>query len=151
MIQYIPRTTSGIYWFNGIMHYTVPMLLGIIAVVHSQKFVDTKRKSDYIILFICFALLGGGSYLAPLAATLAVVLILISKIEIKECSIKSRVFKWKYDYANLWILLALVVEFVGLVISFMAPGNSVRGGEEFDADLNGHCNVFIMLLIEEFI
>ena len=135
MIQYIPRTTSGIYWFNGIMHYTVPFLLGVIAVVHSHKFVDTKRKSDYIILFVCFTLLGGGSYLAPLAATLAVVLILISKIEIKECSIKSRVLKWQYDYKNLWILLAFVAEFVGLVISFMSPGNSVRGGEEFDADL----------------
>lgn len=135
MIQYIPRTTSGIYWYNGVMHYSVPFLLGILAIVHSHKFVETKRKSDYIILLICFTLLGGGSYLAPLAATLTVVLILISKIEIQEFSIKNRVFKWKYNYSNLWILLALAAEFIGLVISFMAPGNNVRGGEEFDADL----------------
>lgn len=134
-IQYIPRTTSGIYWFNGIMHYSVPFLLGVLAIVHSHKFIEGKKKKDFIILFISFTLLGGGSYLAPLAATLAVCLLLVYQLEIKELDIKNRRFSFQYDWKNLWILAAFVAEMIGLVISFMAPGNNVRGGEEFGADL----------------
>ena len=134
-LQYIPRTTSGIYWFNGIMHYSIPFLLATLAIVHSHKFIECKKKSDYIILFICFALLGGGSYLAPLAATLAVVLMLMSQVRVEEFCIKNRRFHFLYDWQNLWILLAFLAELIGLVISFAAPGNNVRGGEEFGADL----------------
>lgn len=134
-IQYIPRTTSGIYWFNGIMHYSVPFILGVLAIVHSHKFIEKKRKRDYAILFVCFTLLGGGSYLAPLAATLVVGLILIYQIQIDEFKWKAKQIRIKYDWKNLWIILAIIAEFVGLVISFKAPGNNVRGGEEFGADL----------------
>ncbi len=135
VIQYIPRTTSGIYWFNGVMHYSVPFFLGVAAVVHTQKFVEEKKKRDFILLFICFTLLGGGSYLAPLAATLAAVLILISKLEIAEFNVKEKKLKLIYDWRNLWVLAGIGAELVGLVISFMAPGNSVRGGEEFGFSL----------------
>lgn len=134
-IQYIPRTTSGIYWFNGIMHYSVPFFLGVVAIIHSHKFIENKKKKDYIILLLAFLLLGGGSYLAPLAASLAVSLILISQIEIKELNLKDRKFEIKYDWRNLWILPAFAVELIGIAISFLAPGNSVRGGEEFGFSL----------------
>ena len=133
-IQYIPRTTSGIYWFNGIMHYSIPFLLAVLAIVHSHKFIEEKKKIDYIILFISFTLLGGGSYLAPLAATLAVCLLLVWKLEIKEFDIKTKKFSLRYDWKNLWIVVAFVAEIIGLIVSFMAPGNNVRGGEEFGAD-----------------
>ena len=131
-IQYIPRTTSGLYWFNGLMHYSVPFFLAVLAIVHSHKFVESKRKGDYWILFVSFLLLGGGSYLAPLAATMVVVYILISQIKIKRNEKKVTI---EYDWRCLWILLAFAVEMIGLVVSFKAPGNSVRGGEEFGADL----------------
>lgn len=133
-IQYIPRTTSGIYWFNGIMHYSIPFLLGVLAVVHSHKFIEKKNKLDYIILLISFTLLGGGSYLAPLAASMAVCFLLIAQIEIRELDLKNKKISLRYDLKNLWVLVALIAEIVGLIISFMAPGNNVRGGEEFGAD-----------------
>ena len=100
-----------------------------------EKPVLKERKKDYIILFISFLLLGGGSYLAPLAATLTVVLIMVVQLEVKELDLKNKRLQFKYDWRNLWILLAFLVELIGLAISFMAPGNSVRGGEEFGADL----------------
>lgn len=134
-IQYIPRTTSGLYWFNGIMHYSVPFFLAVLAVVHSHKFIEYKKKKDYIILFISFLLLGGGSYLAPLAATLTVALIMLVQLKVKECDLKNKKLSLSYDWRNLWILLAFAAELVGLAISFLAPGNHVRGGEEFGADL----------------
>lgn len=134
-IQYIPRTTSGLYWFNGLMHYSVPFFLAVLTIVHSHKFIEYKRKKDYIILFVSFLLLGGGSYLAPLAATLTVVLIMIAQLEVKELNFKNKKFRFQYDWKNLWILLAFGAELIGLAISFLAPGNHVRGGEEFGADL----------------
>ena len=145
MIQYMPRTTSGIYWFNGVMHYSVPLLLGVLAIVHTHKFVDKKCKKDYIILFLSFTLLGGGSYLAPLSATLAAVLILICQVKVqtvddnkqnKESNKYIKRLKISkcfvvYDFRNLWIIVAFFTELIGLAISFLSPGNSVRGGEEF--------------------
>lgn len=133
-IQYIPRTTSGLFWFNGIMHYSVPFLLAVLAVIHSQKFLETKRKKDYGILFLCFTLLGGGSYLVPLAATLAVILMLISRIRMVPSRREGRKYALSYDRTDLYLLFAFLSEAIGLLISFLAPGNRVRGGEEFGAD-----------------
>lgn len=134
-IQYIPRTTSGIFWFNGIMHYSVPFLLAVMAVIYSHKFVSSKSKKDYAVLFICFTLLGGGSYLVPIASSLAVCLILLSQIGVREINWREKRFSFTYDWSNLWILAAFLAELTGLLISFLAPGNKVRGGEEFGADL----------------
>lgn len=130
-IQYIPRTTSGIYWFNGIMHYTVPFFLGIIALVHSHKFLEYKKKRDFILLFLSFILLGGGSYLAPVCVSILVCLLMISQLRIAYLPKEKRKLKVSYDKRNIWILLALAAEAIGLLISFLAPGNNVRGGEEF--------------------
>ncbi len=130
-LQYIPRTTSGIYWYNGVAHYSVPFFLGCLAIVQAHLFVETKRKRNFFIAFLAFTLLGGGSYLVPLAATLAVILILLAQVETEW---KGRL-RFSFDRKNLWLLLPLLAELAGLIISFKAPGNSVRGGEEFGADL----------------
>ncbi|MBQ9991363.1 MAG: hypothetical protein IJP31_10570 [Lachnospiraceae bacterium] len=135
MLQYIPSTASGIYWFNGIIHYLVPFFLGALAVVYTQKWVEEKKKKDFLILFICFTLLGGGSYLVPLSATLAACLILTSRLEIQEFSIKEKKIRLAYDWHNLWILTAFAAEGAGLLCSFLSPGNSIRGGEEFGFSL----------------
>lgn len=130
-LQYMARTTSGIFWFNGIMHYYVPFFLGILALVHTDRFIQEKRIIDYIILFLSFTLLGGGSYLVPLAVTLLIGVMLVCQLKIKKGSIREQKIIIKYDWRNLWILAALLAELIGLAISFLAPGNSVRGGEEF--------------------
>ena len=130
-IQYMPKTTSGLYWFNGVMHYSIPFCLGCVAIVNTHKYIECKRIRNYIALFIAFTLLGGGSYLAPLAATLAVVLILICQLKVEEFNWRERKLKLGYDYKNLWVLVAVAAEMIGLVISFLSPGNNVRGGEEF--------------------
>ena len=134
-IQYVPRTTSAFFWFNGVMHYIIPFFLMVLAIVHSHKYIDEKKKKDYIILFIAFTLLGGGSYLAPLAATLTVSLILIIQLRAEVFDWKKKEFRFSYDWKNLWILAALFSELAGLAVSFMSPGNQVRGGEEFGFSL----------------
>lgn len=132
MIQYVPRTTSAFFWYNGVMHYSVPLYLSCSAIVHSHQFLQKGNKKPFVWACVEFALLGGGSYLAPLAAFLAVVLMSVYyvKIEKKESKYKVQIGQRIY-----WMLLPLVLEFTGLAVSFMAPGNSVRGGEEFGFSL----------------
>lgn len=129
-LQYMPRTTSGLYWFNGVMHYSIPFLLAVLAVVNSHKYMEEKKKINLLVSSLCFLLLGGGSYLAPLAATLTVILIWISKIDFSYNKNDKKI-KINIDKRNILIFGGIVLETIGLIISFLSPGNSVRGGDEF--------------------
>lgn len=131
-IQYIPRTTSGLFWFNGIMHYSVPYMLACIAVVQTQKFMEGGKSRNFLSLFLCFTLLGGGSYLMPIAASLVAMLIFLAYIQITRSSTGK--LQICIPRRNWLLLIAFAAELIGLLISFLAPGNSVRGGETFGAD-----------------
>lgn len=132
-IQYIPRTTSGLFWFNGIMHYSVPYLLACIATVQTQKFFETGKIRNFICLLLCFTLLGGGSYQMPIAACLIAVFLFFMKIQFSKAETDKKI-KISIPKHNWLILSAFLFEIIGLLISFLAPGNSVRGGAEFGAD-----------------
>ena len=66
-------------------------------------------------------LLGGGSYLAALLAPIVLILLLIRY--------------GKKRHGSFCLLFPLGLELIGLAISFMAPGNKVRGGEDFGFSL----------------
>lgn len=131
MIQYMPRTISSLFWFNGVMHYNVPFFLGCLAIVHGHKYFLHHKKKDFLFLCIECTLLGGGSYLAPLVVLLYLILLFLAQIEFK----KEPKLSIYCDKNNYWIILPLSLELVGLLISFLAPGNNVRGGEEFGLNL----------------
>lgn len=128
MLQYVPRTISALFWYNGVMHYSVPFYLACCAIVYAHRYVRFYQKKDFVFTSIAFVLLGGGSYLAPLAAFLAVCLILIFQIHLEK---KGGKYILHFDKRNCFLLIPIVFLFIGLFISFIAPGNSVRGGEEF--------------------
>lgn len=117
MIQFIPRTKSAIYWWNGTVHYIVPYCLAMIAVYAMFRFSDTGKKRFLILTCISMFCLGGSSYLAPLFALIVLFYLLIFMGR-----------KRKYLF---WLLLPAAIETAGLIISFLAPGNKRRGGEEF--------------------
>lgn len=117
MIQFFPRSKSGIFWWNGTVHYIVPYCLAMIAVYAMFSFRDTRRKRFLVLCSICMFGLGGSSYLAPLFALIILVYLLLFFVK-----------KEKY---LLWLLVPAAIEIAGLVISFLAPGNKHRGGEEF--------------------
>lgn len=117
MIQFIPRTKSAIYWWNGTVHYIVPYSLAMVAVYAMFRFADTAKKSFLFLTCICMFCLGGSSYLAPLFA-----LIVLFYLLIFEGRKKKRLF---------WLILPAAIEMAGLIVSFLAPGNKRRGGEEF--------------------
>lgn len=117
MIQFFPSTKSGIFWYNGAAHYIVPYFLAMLSVYFSVRYIDSYRKKFLVGTAMCMTMLGGTSYLAALFAPIVLILLLIRN--------------GKDRPGSFWLLLPLGLELIGLVISFMSPGNKVRGGEDF--------------------
>lgn len=128
-IEYMPRTTSGIFWFNGVMHYTIPLLLAFLTTCGARTYfseIEGKRKAAaiFFILFGMFAL-GGSNYLAAIFGLMGIGyetlryliegLQMEKKLRIKKC---------------LLIVLAVIIAFAGLYISYKSPGNDIRSGDD---------------------
>lgn len=116
LIQFVPSTKSAIFWYNGAAHYVVPFFLAMVAIAVSGLYMDTGRKRFLVLSFVCMVCLGGASYLAALLAPIVIV------------------FLWgvygRKNRRSLWLLVPIAAEMAGLVISLLAPGNKVRGGED---------------------
>ncbi len=118
-MQFIPSTSSSIFWFNGCAHYMLPFAM-CQAVVWCLICFIRKYQLRYLAgITILIALLGGSNYQAALFA-----LIVLAYIGIAS-------FLKEKDKRLFLLGIPLAVEMIGLVISMKAPGNKVRGGEEF--------------------
>lgn len=121
IFQYMPRTTSGIYWYNGIIHYVIPLALALVAIVHIKRYLIEKKMSSLVIVTLCMTALGGSNYLAALLAIMVLFLMVV--------------FKLIYDKKERWsrqsslLVIPLILEVTGLLISATAPGNYVRSEE----------------------
>ena len=112
MIQYFPSTKSGIFWYNGTAHYIIPYSMALVAIRCCWSFADRKRKKDWIAAFICMALLGGASYLAPLLVLIAVAYLILCE--------------WKTKKHVFYLCIPVAAELAGLIVSYLAPGNKSK-------------------------
>lgn len=118
-IQFVPSTKSAIFWFNGCAHYMLPFSMCQIVVWALIRFTKEYRFYYLVIISILMALLGGSSYQPALFALISLVYIcLLDYLENKNIKIIS-------------LVIPVLLELVGLIISMIAPGNKVRGGEKF--------------------
>ncbi|MCM1134059.1 MAG: DUF6056 family protein [Clostridium sp.] len=118
-IEFIPSTKSAIYWFNGCAHYMLPFAMCQIAAVWLIRYGKTYKKSTFIGIAVFMTLLGGSNYQAALFALIA------------ACYTIAAVWFLKKEKRILTLLIPVCMELIGLIISMKAPGNKVRGGEEF--------------------
>lgn len=116
LIQFVPSTKSAIFWYNGSAHYVIPFFLALAAVTVSGLYMDTGKKRFLILSFLCMTCLGGASYLAALLAPIVIAFLWI--------------MYGRKNRRSLWLLIPVAAEMVGLVVSLLAPGNRVRGGED---------------------
>lgn len=122
-IQYVPSTKSSIFWYNGTAHYTVPYAIALLSLYFYFRFVDEEEKRGrgcFIGMAVCMALLGGCSYQPALLVPVIIVLLSL--------------FRWREKAKRKRLLLCLIplaLEMAGLIVSMKAPGNKVRGGEDF--------------------
>lgn len=118
-IQFVPSTKSSIFWFNGCAHYMLPFAMCQAVAWCLIRFVKEYRICYLAEITVLMTLLGGSNYQAALFALIV----------------------WFYVGIAGWLrhknkrifllLLPFVLEMTGLIISMKAPGNKVRGGENF--------------------
>lgn len=116
-LQFFPSTKSGIFWWNGTVHYIVPYCLAMLAILYFMRYMESGWKRYWAGAFLCMAALGGCSYLAALLAP--IILIALLWVYGRKCT---RAF---------WLLVPLAAEAVGLIASILSPGNVIRGGDGF--------------------
>ncbi len=126
-IQFIPGTKSSLFWYNGIIHYLLPYTLCLLLVYLLDSFANYKDGSFgwgcFTGILLLMAILGGASYQAALFAPIITV-----------CYIAAEY--WKQKRKTIFLLfLPLSVQILGLIISMKAPGNQVRGGQDFGFSL----------------
>lgn len=118
-IQYIPSTKSAIFWFNGCAHYMIPFVMCQFLAVLLLKFGQEYKLRYWIVICIIMTLLGGANYQAAL---FAIIIAFYSGIAEYIASKNKKIFL---------LSIPIILELIGLIISIKAPGNKVRGGEEF--------------------
>ncbi|MCL2051102.1 MAG: DUF6056 family protein [Lachnospiraceae bacterium] len=118
-MQFIPGVQSALFWFNGIIHYQLPFLMMIFLLYLLMSYVQKPKLNYFLGIALILAFLGGSSYqpalLAFLLAVLAIAYLLLAR-------------RWKDSF---FLLVPLFLFLAGLTISMLAPGNKVRGGEDF--------------------
>lgn len=118
MLQWMPSTVEGLYWYNGAMHYTfffgVLLLFSclVLDLCKEQKKGSAIAKT-FVGIILAF-LLSGGNYVTGFAG------ILIVSIILGFC-----VFYRKKSYA-ISVTLILLFEIAGFLLNVLCPGTKVR-------------------------
>lgn len=121
LIQFVPYQTSAIFWYNGAAHYTVPFALAMAACACFLRYVVCFRRRDVIMASVWMTLLGGTNYLAAFLALMLFFLFFV--------------LFYKTDRRILRMFIPAALEMTGLLISAFAPGNAVRGGDDYQVTL----------------
>ncbi len=118
-IQFVPSTKSSIFWFNGCAHYMIPFAMCQMTAAWLLSYSRYYKRSTFIGITVFMTLLGGANYQAALFTFIA------------ACYVGISTWLFKRNKKILILLVPIVFEIAGLMISMKAPGNRVRAGEEF--------------------
>lgn len=118
--QLVPSQKSGIFWWVGCVHYVMPMCMALIGILFGDRFLTDRKIGDLIVLSIFAALMGGATYPAALLLPEVVFILWLEKFVIAKD-------RNKKDFL---LLIPLVLEGIGLYLSFVAPGNAVRSASD---------------------
>lgn len=118
-IEFIPKTRSSIFWFNGCAHYMIPFSMCQVLTAWLLKYCGEYKKSTLAGIILFMTLLGGSNYQAALFALITASYTMIAAWVLQK------------DKKIFILFVPIIAELVGLIISFLAPGNKHRGGEDF--------------------
>lgn len=131
-IQYIPSTKSSIFWFNGCAHYLIPFAMCQLLFYFLLRYGESFKTKYFIGILVVMTLLGGANYQAAL---FALVISIYSGIAFWMTRRNKKVFL---------LIVPVVTEMIGLIISMKAPGNKVRGGEDFGFSVGRAINTILV-------
>lgn len=117
-IEFVPSTRSAIFWFNGCIHYMLPFAMCQMVTAWLIDYSGQYKKSLFAGILIFMTLLGGSNYQAALFSLIVASYTLIASYILKK---DKRIFT---------LLIPILTELAGLIVSMKAPGNRVRAGGE---------------------
>ena len=153
--QYAPAPRAGFFWYTCVAHYNIPffvMAWTLTAALHftldvEKERVSSVRRSAFRLFWITigYTYLGGTTYPAILLSLFCTFLLILYVFrdgkrrkqdvlcEQEEQDVLRKQVEWASlrKKRGLLLLLPLLLETVGLLISMAAPGNRVRGGAGF--------------------
>lgn len=125
-VEFIPGIKSAFFWYNGTVHYMLPFAMCQLLALLLMKYTETYKIRYFIGITVLMTLLGGSNYQASLFALIAAFYAGISVyLPGKEKDIRKR------DKRVFALIIPVLLEAVGLIISMKAPGNNVRAGGNF--------------------
>lgn len=121
--QFIPSTAIGMYWYVGAVHYMLPHAVGLLGLAWLSAFFRTGRKRWLFLLTLCGFFIGGSSYFTSLLFFMVLFTVFV--------------LGWgKNRKRILFLCIPFFVCLICFIIQCKAPGNTVRGGEEFGFDVS---------------
>lgn len=128
--QYIPSTAIGMYWYVGAVHYILPHMAALFALVAAWRFFTTGKYRHLVAACIWNFAVGGSSYFSCL------LLFLLYPVLIA--------LGFRKNKKIVWLLAPFFICLTGFVIQCKSPGNVVRGGENFGL----HANAAVSAVLE---
>lgn len=124
-IEFMDAGTSGLYWYNGAVHYVFMQGFALLAVAFGILFLkknDEKGKTVHKVILICMSSIcaffasGANFSTALISVEMLALMEIFAIILTKQTGRKS----------FLWMTLPSVISAVGLIANMAAPGNAVR-------------------------
>lgn len=131
-IQYVPRTTIGIFSYNGIIHYTLGLLIAFVSFCLSKDIMQYKGNIKggclrVVVFFLLMLALGGSNYLAAIVGLFGVFYeIVVGTLD----NLKTNEKKFMRVKSCIITFLGIVFELIGLFISYKSPGNDIRANDD---------------------
>ena len=125
-VQYMPKIRGGLFWYTSIAHYIIPYGFSLLVLAWSLRFLSGGKRRYLFFMAAACAYLGGAGY--PEIVLTLVWLFFVFFLEITGITKLST----GKGSRRIWLLLIpFLLETAGFLVSAAAPGNSVRGGEDF--------------------
>ena len=118
-ISFVPRKQPAIFWYVGATHYTIPFSMCQMVVYWLLKYGEEYKVRFLLGITLFMACLGGANYQAALFAIIATIYFVFADFVLNK------------NKKIMLLFIPIILEAIGLIISMKAPGNLVRGGDEF--------------------
>jgi hypothetical protein len=119
LVQYMITPKAGIFWFSGMIQYTLPFGLSLYAFSWLLKYFVSGKKKYIILSTIGMLYVSGAGY--PVVV-LGIMILLICMWVGRNSEITG-----KRKQLNI-LMIPMAVLLIGFAISAVAPGNKIRGG-----------------------
>lgn len=130
-IQYMPKVRGGIFWWTSVAHYCIPYGVAMACMGWSIRWLQTGGKRFMTGMALGMSYLGGAGYPAIVLGMCWFFIMFLSSLFRAHYSETTFESSSSYIRKSAALLLPLVLEIAGFIVSAAAPGNKVRGGEDF--------------------